>query len=465
MDQPVAKQQFQKRVFDLDAWQERLRLFDPDHRLTDALRGMDEIMRGHSDRIFDLQCEVCRRDPRLAGTMNAEALEMQRKQAAYFFNARFTHTNIEEGIPYLYNFGKMLAAVGARMTTGLAIVSVTFAEAMRIAADKLEGERLIEVMQALQTLTAIESDIISTAMNDVHRENYRASLQSQAKTFEDRVLGTVKILGEQTELFRASTQKAGVSSRKLLDASSAVAASAQQSASAMGEAERSVGFLGGTIEKVGKSARHTELVSSDTAEKAVASAVSAKQLADSSAKVKAIVKMIQKIADQTQLLALNASIEASRAGESGAGFAVVAGEVKHLANETRDATQEISTQVLEMIAATKSSAELAEKISESISEIKDSASGVETQVADQIELVQAITDAVSETFMSAEHVSKEVAAIGNEANDVAKLLGDVDEKFSLVDQLLGQLENDTRSYRQSFDRLADDFQAQGSRAA
>ena len=121
------------------------------------------------------------------------------------------------------------------------------------------------------------------------------------------------------------------------------------------------------------------------------------ELSEQSLKIETIVTTISGIADQTNLLALNAAIEAARAGEQGRGFAVVADEVRQLAQRTSDSTVEIETVVAE-------NRKLADKSTKKMAAVKDNVD-LNSQ---QITQVQSVMDEIQK---GAVNVSETVSGI------------------------------------------------------
>jgi methyl-accepting chemotaxis protein len=123
------------------------------------------------------------------------------------------------------------------------------------------------------------------------------------------------------------------------------------------------------------------------------------KLGDSSQEIATVIKLINGIAEQTNLLALNATIEAARAGEAGKGFAVVASEVKELAQETARATEDISKRVEAIQADTAGAVQAIGQISTVIAEINDFqatiAAAVEEQTATTNEMNRNVAEAAN----------------------------------------------------------------------
>ncbi|HEX2926105.1 MAG TPA: methyl-accepting chemotaxis protein [Ruminiclostridium sp.] len=156
------------------------------------------------------------------------------------------------------------------------------------------------------------------------------------------------------------------------------------------------------------------------------SAETVESLGKSSDEIGEIIQVIDDIADQTNLLALNAAIEAARAGEQGRGFAVVADEVRKLAERTTKATKEIADMIKniqrdtsEAVVSMKEGTSEVEKGKELANKAGKALQQIITGSEDVVNIISLLATASEQQSITAEEISKNIEAINNITTDNA----------------------------------------------
>ena len=287
-----------------------------------------------------------------------------------------------------------------------------------------------------QTVARVEAELDLTARVPVRRDDEIGKMGVALNRLLDRLQANLKTVAQMAGHLSQSADNLSEASRQVADSSEAQSSAASSMAAGVEELTVSINHVGDrathTRERVayaGKLATEGEGVVVKTVEDIDAIALSVSSSAElinrletQSREIASVVNVIKEVADQTNLLALNAAIEAARAGEQGRGFAVVADEVRKLAERTGNSTREITDTISVMRdgaqAASSAMMNAVEQVTASVSRASgacDMIRKIGEGSREAVGMVSEITDAIHEQSASSTSVAQSVERIAQMA--------------------------------------------------
>lgn len=255
------------------------------------------------------------------------------------------------------------------------------------------------------------------------RKEKRAEIISVANHFEQTVSSAIAEISNAAQALSNNSGELRTVAEVADDQSSNAAMSASDAARNIQAVSAATEELTASIREVVKELGNSVSLTSEAVEISGETSIIVNQLGDSSAHIDAVVQLISDIAEQTNLLALNATIEAARAGEAGRGFAVVASEVKNLAVQTSEATGDITGRIEEIKSAASSAVSAIGRSQDIIARIEERIVSVSSAAEEQSATTAEISRSVHEAAQSSQSISsimQELASSATQTGSTAK---------------------------------------------
>lgn len=377
--------------------------------------------------------------------------------------------------------------VGIILTIGIVVVSIAIAVVM---VRKLADNIGTPIRQCAERLEALAGGDLHSEIPRIDSEDETLMLADATRTIVEgmgRIIGDIKyLLGEMSENnfnvlsqareyyvgdfeeillavrrinhslsdalghIRESAEQVGLGSSQLAESGQSLAEGATDQAASVEELLATVNDVTEQVDRNTKNAVSTSRKADDigkqarTSSKRIAEMTGAmKKINDASMEISNIIQTIEEIADQTNLLSLNASIEAARAGEVGRGFAVVAGEIGHLANQSSEAVvntrQLIEAALSEVSSGNQIAGDMAKALQSVIDGMSEIVSAVE-EVAENsneqngsMQQINLAIEQISQVVQSNSAAAEESSATSQELSAQAIELNDMIDQFRLAD--------------------------------
>ena len=281
--------------------------------------------------------------------------------------------------------------------------------------------------EATAALDALLGDVVRV-MDCVARGDLSSRVHAQGQgTLEklkqdinrslDALAQAMASIGENAQQVAGAASDTSTAISQLADGAQSQSQHIGQMVTAIRQSSTAVGDISSSTEMASRQAQESAQVVREGQAKMMQMVEVVNGIASSSEKIHKITDVIEKIANKTNLLSLNAAIEAARAGEHGKGFAVVADEVGKLASSSADSTREI-TQLIQQAVAQARQAEVAvNQVSEDMEKIVKSSSqtdGMLHRISAAVEEQTRMMQEINHSVQSLEHIARSNSAASEE---------------------------------------------------
>ncbi len=323
-----------------------------------------------------------------------------------------------------------------------------------------------KVVAALKDISQGDGDL--TQRIEIDTKDEIGELAKWFNAFISRLNNIIVDIGANSETVTASSgellsisEQMSEDSDDLSSRSNAVAAAAEQMSSSMDsvaaaseEASTNLGTVSDaasqmkqTLNEVAQNCEKARGVSDNAATKVKTASERVELLGTSARDISQVTEVITDIAEQTNLLALNATIEAARAGEAGKGFAVVASEIKGLAAQTAGATLDIKEKISSIQESTDDTVKDVNQITMVISEVTEIVSAIAAAIEEQSASATQVAENIDQASVGIVEVNENVAQSSQVSTEIA-------EDISRVHGVSKEMTNRSSRMKQSAQELS-----------